>query len=133
MEDFYHKRGYRDFSDIIGKTFSSASGLRSGEDYITFEFTDGTKYEMYHEQDCCEGVYVEDVCGDVDDLLGAVVLDAREDTNSTDTFGKTGYEVDESFTWTFYNIQTNKGSVQIRWFGSSNGYYSESVSFKLIK
>lgn len=132
MNDWYYKEGYREFSDIVGKTFKSVTGLEEDSEEIIFSFTDGSEYKMYHEQDCCESVSVSDVCGDLEDLIDATVLDARKDTNSEDTFGKTGYDMDDSFTWTFYNIQTNKGCVQIRWLGTSNGYYSESVDFKLI-
>jgi hypothetical protein len=38
----------------------------------------------------------------------------------------------ESFTWTFYRLGTIKGDITIRWYGSSDGWYSESVSFKKI-
>jgi hypothetical protein len=98
------------------------------EESILFETTEGKKYQMFHSQDCCEEVYIEDICGDLNDLMGEPLLIAEERSNK-DTINSEKEVAAESFTWTFYEFATIKGSVTIRWFGKSNGYYSEEVSF----
>ena len=115
------------FSTLIGMTLSKVEGLAKGQEEVTFTTVGGRTFRMMHHQDCCEGVDIEDVNGDVADLLDTPILDAREDSNSDDpALG----EYTESWTWTYYNLRTVKGSVNIRWYGTSNGYYSERVSFE---
>lgn len=92
---------------------------------IYFEFNDGSAYMMYHEQDCCENVTIDDIDGDLKDLIGSPLLVAEKRTNC-DTPPTDGRYYD-SFTWTFYTLATVKATVTIKWFGESNGYYSEEV------
>lgn len=120
----------RPISVLIGKHLASVT-INDAKDVISFVCADGARFRMYHSQDCCESVSVEDIAGDLADLQDADVLDAREETNSeSDPPGYVNEDrYRESFTWTFYIIQTNKGAVTIRWPGESNGYYSEGVNF----
>lgn len=115
--------------ELIGKTLVSVNrGAVYDNDLLVFTTVDGIEYRMYHQQDCCENVDIEDICGDLDDLVGEPILIAEEVTSSENPEGVEP-EYQESFTWTFYKFATRKGYVTIRWYGSSNGYYSESVSF----
>lgn len=99
---------------------------------LIFETVDGKKYRMYHDQYCCEKVNIEDVTGDFRDLIGNPILKAEERSNQDNLKDET-YHTYGSCTWTFYELATIKGSVTIRWYGSSNGYYSERVSFEEVK
>lgn len=122
------------FSDLLGKTLSFAEYTKEDEQII-FQATTGETYLMFHEQDCCESVGIEDIIGDLDDLIGSPILMAEEASSvNEDPEGITKQrEVgDDSFTWTFYKLATLKGYVTLRWYGTSNGYYSESVDFKEI-
>lgn len=77
--------------------------------------------EMIHHQDCCETVYLADVVGSFEDLIGYPLLEVSESTVNTRS-------ADMSSTATYYNFKTVKASVQLRWIGESNGYYSEDVN-----
>ena len=113
------------FEDLKGQTITNIS---VSYHYATMIFTldNGERYQLYHRQDCCEGVDIEDIAGDLDDLLNMPILLAEEVSNSDDPAKST---TDDSYTWIFYKLSTNRGSVTIRWYGSSNGYYSESVDW----
>ncbi len=111
--------------ELIGKTIINIEGGKGDGELLIFTKCE-KQYKMFHDQDCCEDVCIEDICGDMEDLIGSPIISARENTNS-DRPKKDDY--DESFTWTFYDFSTSKGSVTIRWYGTSNGYYSEDVDF----
>ena len=113
---------YDDIKQMEGLTFHHIEGGEKESDVLKFVGAGDTpSFKFYHEQDCCESVRIEDIVGDINDLIGVPILEAREDTQdgSNETY--------ESATWTFYNFRTIKGSVTVRWLGESNGYYSESV------
>lgn len=152
-----------DISDIIGKTFKAVTHMKEGlsgyDSYeggygfgecILFVCTDacayGVRYVMYHGQNCCETVTVEDICGDLEDLVGSEILEAEEACmGSNEPLEPENKENNKaallpllagmlplpskddhgSSTWTFYKLATRRGCVAIRWYGVSNGYYSE--------
>jgi len=121
------------FEDLIGKKFT-AIVVNNAKDEIHFTLDGGKELKMYHDQDCCESVVIEDVCGDLADIIDSPILQAEEATSDQrpEDLAKPEYE-DDSQTWTFYKFATIKGSVTIRWWGSSSGYYSESVDFVEVK
>lgn len=117
-----------DFSELVGKTFNSVV-VADNNSRVEFYTRDGDIYALFHDQDCCEHVYVESVIGDLSDLVGVPILVAEEATSNETPAGYVHDYKPVSQTWTFYKLRTIKGSVDIRWFGESNGYYSESVTF----
>lgn len=121
-------------SDLLGLTLID---VIVGDDSITFKSSDGRVFEMYHSQNCCESVSIDDVCGNINDLIGSPILQAEE-AESDKTEARTHIDgslsyTDTSWTWTFYKLATAKGYVTIRWYGTSNGYYSEGVDFREVK
>jgi hypothetical protein len=117
----------RGIEQLKGKILT-AYEIKSDE--ILFTDSEGVQYRMYHSQDCCESVTLEDVVGDMADLLDSPILEAEEVTSSEDPEGTNrANEYRDSYTWTFYKIGTIRGRVTIRWYGESNGYYSETAQF----
>lgn len=109
---------------LVGLTLASLVNLN---DELLFETTCGRKFQMLHHQDCCENVCLEEVVGDLDDLVGSPIVEAEDVDNEETNQRGCDYGTE---TWTFYKLGTAKGFVTLRWYGSSNGYYSESVSFE---
>lgn len=119
-----------DINELVGKTLTDVS-ICGENDEIRFTCADGMVYKMYHDQACCENVSIDDINGDLNDLVGSPILLAEENSNTNNPKGEDGWK-DESCTWTFYKIATRKGQVDIKWYGSSNGYYSERVDFRIV-
>ena len=94
---------------------------------MVFESESGDVFTFCHLQDCCENVYIEDISGDLEDLIGSPLFMAEEvseDAPECDEANSHGCDK-----WYFYKFATGKGYVTVRWFGTSNGYYSTSVDF----
>lgn len=115
---------YSIISELINKI---AVHIEQNDESLLFHMSDASIYKMYHSQDCCEYVHIEDIEGDLNDLIGVPLLQAEESTSDA------GSNDGDSSTWTFYKFATRKGYVTIRWYGTSNGYYSETAEIERIK
>ena len=112
---------------LIGKTLSMVYKPENSDLMLILKVEGAEeRYGFYHQQDCCESVYLEDVVGDLDNLIGNPILVAEEISDTTR---------DEQDEWggivqyTYYKLATIKGHVDLRFCGSSNGYYSVGVNF----
>ena len=103
---------------MLGKIFTK---VESENDELVFSNAEES-FRFLHYQDCCESVYIESIVGDLSDLVGVPILMAEESSNDMES-----NEYGDVIEWTFYKFATINGYVDVRWYGSSNGYYSTSV------
>lgn len=116
------------FEDLKWQRLTSIENVNNEK--LIFTLENGERYQLYHQQDCCEGVTIQDIIGDLDDLIGSPILMAEEIVFVQENpEGVKIFDYQESFSWTFYKLATIKGYVTIRWYGASNGYYSEKVDW----
>lgn len=117
--------------EVLKNGIIKVDGYQLGSDEIKFYCKSGYIVKMYHDQNCCESVALYD-----DDGLTNGV-DIFTDSNFCDveivttTNREPLPEYDDSYTWTFIKFRTNKGYDTMRWYGCSNGYYSEDVDFDI--
>ena len=118
-----------DISDLLGKTMVRVERTDvDGEDALVMETDGGMVYTFAHRRNCCESVTIEDIAGDLSDLVGSPLTMAEESSQDGKEAGLAfpNEYTPESSTWTFYKFATLKGYVDVRFFGESNGYYSEA-------
>ncbi len=114
------------------RRIKSIEGLEENSEKVTITFEDGAKIKQHHDQDCCEYVAIEQVDGDITKHIGATILELNEKVLTQDELTKDQLpDYIESLTATFYTMKTSKGYLDWRWYGESNGYYSESVECEL--
>ena len=111
-----------DIKDMVGK---KVLGIYYDEENFQILTDDGV-YAFYHQQDCCESVLLTQVDGISDKIIGSRIIIAEVVVDEKSVVGG-------SITWTFYKIGTNKGMIDFRFQGESNGYYSESVDLVKIE
>ena len=114
---------------LLGEIITNIEGASSDKTYVVFSLANGKRFGMSHRQDCCEYVAVHSVVGELQNIIDSPVLSALEIEG--DPAG-VEYSGSESHTFTTFRITTAKGTVEIRWLGESNGYYSENVSFEEV-
>lgn len=112
---------------LLGFTLSAVEHNQDGDEVITFTRTDGVQVKMYHEQECCEHVWVEEIHGDLQALVGYPLTTAEVYTRDGD-----GNEYGDDQMFTFYRIGNERHMVTIRWCGESH-HYSIDVTVEVVK
>ena len=105
---------------LVGQNLSS---VKEAGEAVVFTLTDGRRYKLYHESDCCESVDLEEVDGNLTDLHGLVTVAMSEEEAGESTH-------DDSCTITTIRIATETATVTMTWRGESNGYYRETPTFE---
>lgn len=109
--------------NFVGKQFFYIENVEKGDDEIFLYCNDGKIYQMYHDQESSESVYIEDIEGDISNLIDTDILDVE-------VVAKPKKQSYGTATSTSYKFITKKGSVTIKWIGTSNGKHSESVALR---
>ena len=97
-------------------------------DFLGFYLENGKSVHLLHRGDCCEVVELLDMDFDIQKIVGQKLVVAEETWQKGLTDASDDNPYGESSTWSFYRFATEEaGHVVVRFFGQSNGYYSETV------
>ena len=124
--------GYNDrieIGSLVGETLTYIDTDDKNEE-IMLTTASGRRIKIFHSQDCCETVRIEDTEGNWHDLIGKVIIEASADVQPE---GDPPPEYPDSWTRTALTFKVDGATVISRWIGESNGYYSEDVDLEDIK
>lgn len=120
------------YSEFSGKTIQEIRGCKKHSDEVTIIFTDGSCLKFYHQQSCCETVLLEDFDITPEWLVNSNIISVEERISRSGEGVKPLNDWDESYTWSFYVIKTSSSTMVLRWYGESNGWYSETVNIDYL-
>jgi hypothetical protein len=106
--EYYRDMTHKELSVLLGLT---VIGLAYQDDEITLHTECGREFHLLQVDPYCNLISIESISGDPESLLGSPILRAEETTSNEDPKD----EGDASFTWTFYELATIKGSLTIKW------------------
>lgn len=120
------------YSEFSGKTIQEIRGCKKHSDEVTIIFTDGSCLKFYHRQDCCETILLEDYDITPEWLIDSKIISVEERISRSGEGIKPLNNWAESYTWSFYAIKTSSSTMVLRWYGESNGWYSETVDIDYL-
>lgn len=117
-----------EINELIGEILTHID-VDEDNNEIMLTTESGRIIKIFHYQDCCESVRIEDTEGNWHTLIGKVITDASEEVFPE---GDPPPEYSDSWTRTVLTFKVDNSTVISRWIGESNGYYSESVNIEDI-
>lgn len=117
-----------DITYLVGKVIDDIQ-INNEETEVAFFLSNGELMVLHHEQDCCEQFWLEDFDGEPYEICNCKIMSAEERISHEEEVR----QVDDSATWTFYVIRSLRGTVTLRFCGTSNGYYSERCDIIVYK
>jgi hypothetical protein len=126
---YYDQNTEENLTALVGQTVTAIDREGGDEVLMRLHLADGSTMAFIHQQDCCESVSLDDVEGSDEDIIGSPITLAEEVSETPEEPADPSDKEYGTFTWTFYRLATVKGYMTIKFYGSSNGYYSESVDF----
>lgn len=99
---------------------------------VLFTTESGKQYKMYHQQDCCERVWL---IGDFNKVLKSLVGKKieRVDVKYYDGAEYASEYDDYSSTISEFTFIVNGNTEVVKWFGNSNGYYCEKAELEEVR